>query len=161
MKAITLWQPWAHLCVLGAKPFETRGWATCVRERIAIHAAARTLAEVFKKMPELTVSSIYEAFWRKGWEPEEVDELPVGMVVGTAEIAGCYKIETLEPDLAMLRSGDDVVGVSGLELRLGDFTPGRYAWELANPIIFKTPVPAIGRLGFWEWEEGSRPWPKR
>lgn len=44
--AITVYQPWASLIAIGAKPFEFRGYpapAKYVGQRIAIHAAARPM----------------------------------------------------------------------------------------------------------------------
>lgn len=47
MKALTIWQPWASLIMVGAKPYEFRPWDYRVREsglvgqRIVIHAGAR------------------------------------------------------------------------------------------------------------------------
>lgn len=46
MKGLTVWQPWASLIGIGAKPYEFRGWrppASIIGQRIAIHAAARPL----------------------------------------------------------------------------------------------------------------------
>lgn len=42
MRAISLWQPWASLVVLGAKKIETRHWSTNYRGPLLIHAAKRT-----------------------------------------------------------------------------------------------------------------------
>lgn len=36
----------------------------------------------------------------------------------------------------------------------GDFTRGRYAWILENPVMFEKPIPAMGSQGFWNWNEG-------
>lgn len=44
MKALTIWQPWATLVAIGAKPYEFRSWQPpgwLVGQRIAIHAGAR------------------------------------------------------------------------------------------------------------------------
>lgn len=47
MKALTIWQPWASLIMIGAKPYEFRRWDYREREpglegeRIVIHAGAR------------------------------------------------------------------------------------------------------------------------
>ena len=38
------------------------------------------------------------------------------------------------------------------ELALGDYTPGRYAWKLANVQKLPEPIPAKGRQGLWNWE---------
>jgi hypothetical protein len=37
-KALSLWQPWASLIVLGHKDKETRSWPTSYRGRLWIHA---------------------------------------------------------------------------------------------------------------------------
>ena len=41
---------------------------------------------------------------------------------------------------------------SPLEEELGDYSPGRWVWVLANPKPFPEPIPARGALGLWEWE---------
>lgn len=49
MKALTIWQPWASLIMIGAKPFEFRRWDYRERERalegqrIVIHAGTRPM----------------------------------------------------------------------------------------------------------------------
>jgi hypothetical protein len=49
MKALTIWQPWASLIMIGAKPFEFRRWdfrarePSLVGERIVIHAGTRPM----------------------------------------------------------------------------------------------------------------------
>jgi hypothetical protein len=52
MKALTIWQPWATLIAIGAKPYEFRRWRpyrSLIGTRIAIHASARAIrmSEVF------------------------------------------------------------------------------------------------------------------
>jgi hypothetical protein len=50
VKALTIWQPWATLIMIGTKPFEFRRWDYRERERslegqrIVIHAGARPSA---------------------------------------------------------------------------------------------------------------------
>ena len=34
----------------------------------------------------------------------------------------------------------------------GDYSPGRFAWVLQNPVMFDKPIPARGKQGWWEWE---------
>lgn len=46
MKALTIWQPWATLIMIGAKPYEFRSWkppVSLVGQRLAIHAGARPI----------------------------------------------------------------------------------------------------------------------
>jgi hypothetical protein len=38
------------------------------------------------------------------------------------------------------------------ELALGDFTPGRWAWLLADVGPLRRPIPATGSLGLWTWD---------
>lgn len=152
IETITIWQPWASLCVAGIKPFETRSWATNYRGRIAIHAAAKPMDETMRFLPSELISKIYAAFWKKGIMPEQVDNLPTGAVVGTVEIARCLRVEQQTEKLAILVGENSIVSVSGLELQLGDFSVGRYAWELLNPVMFDKPIKAVGHLGIWKWE---------
>jgi hypothetical protein len=49
MRAITLWQPWASLVAIGAKPYEFRSWrppSWVIGERVGIHAAARPVQRI-------------------------------------------------------------------------------------------------------------------
>ena len=87
MRALSLWQPWAQLIVLGEKMVETRSWHTNVRGVIAVHAA--------KRRPDKTFG---------------IADLPLGAVVGTVEILDCLPIEKLygsEYDTARERSYGD------------------------------------------------------
>ena len=38
------------------------------------------------------------------------------------------------------------------ELAFGDYTIGRYAWVMADAILFNKPIPAKGKQGLWNWE---------
>jgi len=38
---------------------------------------------------------------------------------------------------------------------LGDYSPGRFAWVLENPVMFNLPIPARGQQGWWNWEESK------
>lgn len=137
MKAITLWQPWAQLIVLGEKKFETRSWSTNIRGRIAIHAAKREADSIMYREP------FFESF-----KPYLIDNgtLPLGAVVGTVEITDCFRIVD---DFDQLENG---LIVTGKELAFGNYEIGRYAWQLDNPVMFDEPIPAKGSQGFWNWE---------
>jgi hypothetical protein len=39
-----------------------------------------------------------------------------------------------------------------IEAYLGDYTPGRYTWILANVKALATPIPEKGHQGFWDVE---------
>jgi endogenous inhibitor of DNA gyrase (YacG/DUF329 family) len=62
-------------------------------------------------------------------------ELAFGAIIGTVEIVHCLPT-------ALVRRAD-------WQLCWGDYTLGRWAFELLSPIRFETPIPYIGRQGFF------------
>lgn len=131
MKALTLTQPWATAVILGNKRIETRSWRTNYRGRIAIHAA--------KGFPKLA-KDFAQLERTLGRCPTN---LPFGMIIGLATITGMEKTE------------DIVSSISALERHYGDFSFGRWAWILSDVEPLDNPVPAVGRLQLWEWEEST------
>lgn len=161
MKALTLWQPWAQLIAILAKLYETRSWATNYRGPIAIHAAKRDPHDIMCCLPtnvqQAMFDSLYAAF---GIKSGALNKLTTGAVIATAELVGCHKIvrtgvgdrgpwtEVLLPG----RGNILTIPLQGNELLFGDWTPGRYAWELANVKLLDEPIPAKGKQGLWNWE---------
>ncbi len=145
MKAISLWQPWASAIAAGVKTIETRSWPTQYRGPLAIHAAKRwTNAELYSwadlvlKKPE-----VMRAFERIGIFGSR--KLPLGCIVATCEIYDCLITSGPPPENHL---------VSPFERDWGNYAEGRFAWLLRNvkPI---TPVPCVGRQGFFEWEDNA------
>ena len=142
MKAITVWQPWASLLVSGRKRYETRSWATTYRGPIAIHAAKRPVRRTIDALAAdrgdgWTTLDYFESLLMR---PGELDQLPTGAIVGTAILTRCNLIT--EAFVAKL---------TPMELALGDFTLGRYAWDFHVRITADSPVPVNGMQGIWEW----------
>lgn len=170
MKAITIWQPWATLLPLGIKLYETRSWATSYRGPIAIHAAALKLPQVLKRcFPDEDDKLMFlDAIARgmKGtYTSKEIMDLlngfPTSSIVATARLIDCHKIsvpygfQILNDDTPYTHKQNvRFYTPSIVELTLGDWTPGRYAWEFADmkPI---PPIPAKGKQGLWEWNGGG------
>lgn len=143
MKAITVWQPWASLLVSGRKRYETRSWATTYRGPIAIHAAKRPVRRTIDALAAdrgdgWTTLDYFESLFMR---PGELNQLPTGAIVGTAILTRCNLIT--EAFVAKL---------TPMELALGDFTLGRYAWEFHAMVPVDSPVPAKGMQGLWEWD---------
>lgn len=136
MKALTLTQPWASLVILGAKRFETRKWKTAHRGPLAIHAA-RGFPEAAKAL------AVREPFQQAlfGSHDPCPEVLPFGALLGVVEVAGCCRTE----EVAAAKDAEHSV-----ELAFGDFTPGRYAWELRLLKRFAEPIPVAGHLGLWD-----------
>lgn len=167
MKAITIWQPWASLLACGAKKFETRSWETHYRGPIAIHASAKSIKSVLKEVfpckdwdfhPSSIAFSRFDGAIRASGL--SLYNLPTGCVIATAELKACWKItdngHTNGSLLAARIEGGMYGGktniVEGKEIFFGDWTPGRYAWELVNVIMLPEPIPVKGRQGLWNWE---------
>lgn len=124
MKAFTVYQPYAYAIVAGLKGYETRPRRTHIRGRVAVHAA--------KGNPQFVTLAVDMAL------PETM-KLHYGAVLGTVEIVDCVPVEAL------------IGKLSERERVLGDYTPGRFAWVLKNPVMFDRPIPARGFQGWWNW----------
>lgn len=159
MKALTVWQPWASLLACGAKQFETRSWATSYRGPIAIHAAAVKVPQIIKRC--FSTESSKQAFLdaiAKGMNGvhtekevmELVNSLPTGSVVGVAQIVGCCRIFVGCNGKQFIRASHGIYKPTYRERMLGDWTPGRYAWEFYDMKLID-PVSAKGKQGLWEW----------
>lgn len=143
MKALSLTQPWATLVAIGAKRWETRGWATKHRGPLAIHASKGFPGDA--KL--FTVSDVVLRPMRAaglltgtGWT---VLDLPLGCVVATAVLEDVVTTERLSAtcDLARFNA----------EAPFGNYAAGRFVWILRDVVALEKPVPAKGRLGLWEW----------
>lgn len=158
IKAITIWQPWATLIALRLKGFETRGRRTHYRGPIAIHAGMRIDHEACEQEP---IKSVLAA---NGFT---VDNLPTGAVIAIAELTECWEVvgkshvPVLGTHVLTDSTGSKMFGITQdtNEFHFGDFTPGRFAWEMSNVQQLPQPVPAKGQQGLWNWresrEEGS------
>lgn len=156
MHAISLWQPWASLIALGVKTIETRSWPApekCLGERIAIHAAKRSISQCLRDVPEVDRAELLAPFSRL-----ELKVLPLGAVVATATLDRCSRSTGIGGDGWIYAVETDGV-VSGYRRvcrpdAFGDYTADRYLWELKDiePI---DPAPASGRQGIWTWRPTS------
>lgn len=162
MKALTLTQPWATLVAIGAKRVETRSWATSYRGPLAIHAAkfmprwAREEAYGDEIGGTLNAAGIYLG--------GDCRELPKGAVVATARLVEVIQVppEGIDESECWMVSPEgpespvrDCYAV-GEELWFGDFSPGRYAWLLADVEALPEPIPAKGALRLWWWDMPAR-----
>lgn len=130
MKAISLWQPWASLVVHGQKKIETRAWPvpkTLIGKRIAIHAALLTRHDGLMNVPPFL--GLLDG------------DLPHGAVVGSVKLSSCVRMTPT--NIAEFTQRQP------LEVQLGDWQPGRYAWVLREPRVLDSPVPVRGSQGFF------------
>ena len=146
MLAISIWQPHATLLVHGPKIHETRHWqpsrkilAQVIGKRVAIHASKNTtdLRDLAAHIHDTAKGFRVDP----GWVPfakalarhtDDVMKLPLGAIVGTATFKAVH-----------LCTANDDFGP------FGNFALGRFAWEMADPIAFKHPIPWTGRQGWF------------
>jgi hypothetical protein len=151
VKALTIWQPWASLIMVGAKPFEFRGWDFQQRERglvgqrVVIHAGARPVRP--NEVEDLLK-------WLGG------DDDMTGLVVDKARallerVHAAYKCRLL-PLAAGL--GTAVLGrprnaglIFGANVADSDRGAFNFAWPLSAIEPFEAPIPVRGAQGFWNW----------
>lgn len=166
MKALTLTQPWASLVALGAKRIETRSWRTPYRGSLAIHAAKGFPADA---RSELDTFVFYGAFRpdhaamlkREGVRlvPNEcarevIGKLPFGAVIATCRLISCIPTRELQENRVIevdYLAGCGDFALDDRERAFGDYSPGRWAWLLAD-VQPCEPIPARGALSLWNWE---------
>jgi activating signal cointegrator 1 len=162
--AISLWQPYASLIAAGVKPYETRGFAPPARllgHRIAIHAAKRV--PVRGELGTDVEAAISAALGRDDWFGR--DGLPLGAVVCTAVIFCAIQIYEPLYERGIARTDRTITQFwdavhqppSQIPIDLfGDYSAGRWCWELKDIEVLPDPIPARGRqmIG-WSWS-GTR-----
>jgi len=155
MRALTIWQPWASLIMIGAKPIEFRDWDYRTRypkvegARIVIQAGARPV-----KLAE--VEDMLARCWSYGrLTPFGAAALPL-----LQRLQAAYKCRGVVELAAGL--GTAVLGTPRLIDGLFDKPDSdrlmhhQWAWPLSDIEPFAAPVPARGAQGFWHWPGGNR-----
>lgn len=118
MKTLSLKQPFAELVVSGRKTIELKNWNTKFRGKFLIHASKNPDSKSMKKFG--------------------FDKLPLGVIVGEAELFDVKKYE------------NDSEHKKDKNKHLADSSWGKYGFVLKNAKKIK-PIEAKGKLGFWEF----------
>lgn len=159
MKALTIWQPWASLIMVGAKPYEFRKKsfqsyvnAPAIGERIVIHAGTR-------RVKPAEVEDLLERLGGNG-DTTGLDQGIARQVLLRCRAAAAYQALPLGCSL-----GTAVIGRSMNASRLfrGPIADSdraaegeeryNWAWPLGDIKPFDAPVPMRGAQGFWTWPE--------
>jgi len=138
MKAITIKQPWASLIVEGIKDIENRTWATKFRGRVLIHASA-------KPVVGLPCEALTDEQYARVFTAKKLNSLigENGAIIGSVEIVDCvinHPSIWAEKTPDYIMKGDEEW--NGIPI---------YNWVLANPVKYAKPIPAKGKLSFWEF----------
>ncbi len=151
---LTLTEPWATLVVLGEKQWETRGWPTGYRGRLLIQAAKAMptyaqqacMSEPFDSV--LTSHGVRLPAERPenlmGLRGQRRFPFHFGSIIGAAELTDSKRSEPTRCSLQNIGTRRALQ-----ELAFGDFDGGRWAFHLANPVRFDTPIFVRGALGIW------------
>lgn len=125
MKAVTLHQPWATLCVLTNpttgipyKTIETRSWPApgkMIGQRFAIHSAARTVRQLSRDAHPMMVGPSINGgdryLWPEGMLGVEASiALPRGTVVGTVKLAAVVPMVGYRPSGEVLAPEEVNIG---------------------------------------------------
>lgn len=163
MKTLTVWQPWASLIAIGAKPYEFRSWkppAGVVGQRIAIHAGARPVkqAEVRDLLSRLAdtqkppclhadealplLRALRDGFdHRPMFDEGEPFTVPLSHVLCTAVVGPGKRGDECAAEFGFAAGNDSD--------REGTFNWG---WPMLGIEAVVPPVPARGAQGLWEWK---------
>lgn len=150
MKVISIRQPWASLVVTGYKKIETRGWNTKYRGELIIHAGLAKDKVSIELYNSWKSSHLYDSIFRY----VAFNDLPLGAIIGKVTLVDVARTEELNYN----QSIGDGCGTDWCiheefgcekELAFGDYSPNRYGWLLANPVLFDKPIPCKGQLGLW------------
>lgn len=131
--ALSLLQPWASLVVMGFKTIETRSWQTARRGPLLIHASLGRKGKILVTEPPF---SKYIT---------DFDALPFGAIIGQVQLDEIVPVEEL------FYSDAKLAALTLEEKAFGDYTKGRYAWVLSEPVMFDEPIPVKGGLGLWKY----------
>lgn len=152
MKAITVKQPWASLIVEGIKDIENRTWPTKFRGRVLIHAASKSWDwdRFINYMTSMGALGVFTAKWTRKW----LSNLTTGAIIGSVEIVDCVI------DNQSVWAEKSYFNVTSNPLPLEEENEPDYIvynWIIANPIKFDKPIPAKGKLSFWDFADEQLP----
>ena len=138
VKALSLHQPWATLIAAGVKNIETRSWSpprNLIGQRIAIHAAKKVVS-----FPDTPAYREFNDAVSNALGHDWLGKIPTGVVVAIATLKTARQV----PGDTAIPQGD--------ELLFGDFTPGRWMWELSDVQLLDPPLPVRGHQGLWNFD---------
>lgn len=155
MKVITLWQPWASLIMIGAKPFEFRSWSYIKRgvgvkpnDTIGIHAGARPirLAEI-----EDLLERIDDPICSTGLDADKARQL-LQRIAKAHKGRGVVEMSAL---LGTVRIGMPQLSVEAMPAWRGEIGDSdrlehcKWAWPMLDVKPLPAPIAMKGWQGFF------------
>lgn len=131
MRVLTVRQPWASLIIFSGKDIENRTWPAprgIISQRIAIHSSKALDHQEF-----LAAIDLCQARGIKVSGLTEDQLTQPGVILGTVLLTQCVRSHSSK------------------------WFVGPYGFVLTDPQPLARPIPAKGKLGFWEFDmEGTR-----
>ena len=134
---ITIRQPWAALIVSGHKDIENRDWRLPDKFRnctVLIHSSAKPAFDSHAAQLEMVA---------RGWPMEILHSTTLcGCIIGAVQFTGCLASSTGNAPSEWADQGSKF-------------------WWMIGKILPLPPVPAIGKLRFWQFDYPHRvSWPQ-
>lgn len=153
MKALTIWQPWASLILLGAKPYEFRGWSahkSAIGQRIAIHAGQRPVrkSEIKTLIDRLNSDEAWDTGLIKKIALPFLQQIRDGKTIVPMSAIICTAI------LGTPVRADEIINEFGGPINDSNRSEhANFAWPLTSIEICMPPVPMPGMQGLWNLNE--------
>jgi ASCH domain. len=144
MITISIKQPWASLIVHGIKDIENRTWPLPkkhIGKRVLIHASSKPYKDGLGVLNPQQICEIDNWFKNSKLIPD------LGAIIGSVELVG-YEIN--HPSIWAEKSEGVFVGNTFVHK---EGIKPIYNWILANPILLPEPIPAKGKLNFWDFHQ--------
>lgn len=154
LMALTVWQPWASLIMIGAKPWEWRRWkapAAYVGQQIVIHAGAR---RVVRDEVEELFYNLQHGESCGGLVREKALPLLAAVLTGhqLPQSAGLGTARLCAPERAI-----DMVaaGKIGSPFDSDRVDEAIWGWPLSEITPWSAPFALRGHQGFWRWPDAT------
>jgi hypothetical protein len=164
MKALSIKQPWAWLIVSGIKDIENRTWKCpekYIGQRVLIQASGSPQSGFYKDFIPAW------SFFSEDQKQVIIQESAIrSAIIGSVRIVDCVinhpsiwaekrMPEPQRKDFEWNVIGEGVTSFDGdaYDMAMIEFNKSLpiYNWVLANPILFPEPIPAKGKLSFWDY----------
>lgn len=144
IKVLSLLEPWASLVgILKVKHIETRSWSREYRGLLGIHASKNLLPKKELDYIFTTNKEIWKAFYNHfGKDPLEMGYKNIfqsGKIIAVGNLSDIWRITDFNTPPEPEKS-------------FGDYTPGRFAWQLEDIETLKKPIEVKGQLGLWNYK---------
>lgn len=133
MYGLTLYEPWGMLIMLGEKEYETRSFSVKHRGPLLIHTSKR--ADDLKEIYREHSNAYRDVLVPLGFTSP--NDFTLGAALGIVDVVDCLPTDQVRDY------------ISKRELGFGNYAPKRFAWKLANPRRFETPIPMKGMQGLF------------